>query len=70
MFDYALFMASDLTPINELAAIRRRRAELDARETYLLAAIAADPLPCMEGSLPSEMHDELLQVKSPRHGAP
>ncbi len=32
-----------------LAALRRQRAELDARETRLLAAMAADPVPGIDG---------------------
>lgn len=56
MFDYDLFM-SDATGaaltghdgrLAELAAIRLRRAQLDARETAVLAAIAAagSPIRC------------------------
>ncbi len=62
MFDYDLFMpfgseavsADRDARIAELAFIRRRRAELDARETVLLALIAAD-----SNTAPSQQRGEL-----------
>ncbi len=57
LFDYDLFMdgGTDYSLIGHsmrvelLAALRRQRAELDARETRLLAVMAADPLPGIDG---------------------
>ena len=45
---YALF--DHATRIESLAAIRRMRASLDASETLLLAAMAADPDPYRDGT--------------------
>ncbi len=45
--DYSLIGHS--TRVALLAALRRQRAELDARETCLLAVLAAEPLPGIDG---------------------
>lgn len=58
MFYYNLSMASHVERASRsherrvaaLASIRRQRAGIDAHETRLLAVMAADPLPSMDGS--------------------
>lgn len=47
-FDWAT--VSHERRVHALASIRRQRAEIDARETQVLAVMAADPPPSMDGS--------------------